>query len=120
LTNVGRPDARSAEIDRPNGVVRSFQVSRYKVEPSEPSRACNLLAKDDCRTELRDKMEEGGPEVPLVSSPKSAACRAERLAGTGAGPGGALVGPSGLPEGVTPGSNSCEPMALVVSEKIDW
>jgi len=30
-----RAEARSAGIDRPDGVARSFQVSVYKVEPTE-------------------------------------------------------------------------------------
>mgnify|MGYP003338890493 FL=1 len=33
LSDVRRTDARSAEIERPDGVVRCFHVSVYKVEP---------------------------------------------------------------------------------------
>lgn len=58
---MGRADARSAEIDRPAGVGRSFQVSLYKVEPSEAVLARNLLAKDDARAALSDEMVEGRP-----------------------------------------------------------
>jgi hypothetical protein len=47
LTDVRRTDARSAQIGRPNGVTRSFQVREYSVEPSEPSLARNLFAKED-------------------------------------------------------------------------
>jgi hypothetical protein len=61
LPDVGRADARSAEIDRRAGVTRSFQVSLYKVEPSEAVLARNLLAKDDWRAALADEMVEGGP-----------------------------------------------------------
>jgi hypothetical protein len=35
LSDVRRADARSAQISRPAGVARSFQVSLYKVEPTE-------------------------------------------------------------------------------------
>jgi hypothetical protein len=52
LSDVGRADARSAGIDRPDGVARSFHVSLYKVEPSEAVFARNLLAKDDWRAAL--------------------------------------------------------------------
>ena len=73
-----RPDARSAKIDRPAGVIRSFQVSLYKVEPSKAVLARNLFTKDDWRAALADEVVEGGPEVPLVSKPAAFACRAER------------------------------------------
>jgi hypothetical protein len=56
-----RADARSAEIDRPAGVARSFQVSLYKVEPSEAVLARNLLAKDDGRATLLDEPVKGRP-----------------------------------------------------------
>jgi hypothetical protein len=42
----------------------------------------NLLAKYDCRLALRDEVVPMRPEVPLISSPCSSACRAERLART--------------------------------------
>jgi hypothetical protein len=61
LSDVGRTDARSAGIDRPAGVSRSFQVSLYKVKPSEAVFARNLLAKDDWRAALRDEPMEGWP-----------------------------------------------------------
>ena len=100
LTDVGSAEARSAGIDRPEGVARCFHVSLYKVEPAEAVLARNLLSKDDCRTALAYEMEPERPEVPLVSKPAALACRGERLAGAGAGPHGAVVVPSGLPEGV--------------------
>jgi len=51
-----RTDARSAQIDRPAGVARSFQVSLYEVEPSKAVLARNLLAKDDARSALLDEV----------------------------------------------------------------
>src|SRR5690606_17741998 len=74
------------KIDRPAGVTRDFQVRLYKVEPSEAVLACNLLAKNDCRTALLDEVEPGRPKMPLVSKSCSFACRAERLARATAGP----------------------------------
>lgn len=38
LADVRRPDARSAQIDRPCGVTLRFQVSEYNVEPSKSVR----------------------------------------------------------------------------------
>ena len=35
LPDVRRTEARSAGINRPAGVTRTFQVSLYKVEPSK-------------------------------------------------------------------------------------
>jgi hypothetical protein len=58
---MGRADARSAEINRPAGVARSFQVSLYKVEPAEAVLARNLLAKDDWRAALADEVVESRP-----------------------------------------------------------
>jgi hypothetical protein len=80
LPDVGRTEARSAGINRPEGVSRSFHVSLYKVEPSKAVFARNLFAKDDCRLALLDEIVEVRPEVPLVIKPCSFACRAERLA----------------------------------------
>jgi hypothetical protein len=117
---MGRPEARSAGIDRPEGVTRCFQVSRYKVEPSKAVLRCNLLAKDDWRIRLLDEPMEGGPQVPLVIKPAAFACRAERLAWAGSGPDRFVVGPSGLSEGERPDADAGEPMALNKSGKVVW
>jgi hypothetical protein len=61
LSDMRRTDARTAGIDRPEGVVRSFHVSLNKVEPSEAVLARNLLAKNDWRAALLDKVERCGP-----------------------------------------------------------
>ena len=55
VSDVGRPDARSRENDRPAGVVQRFHVSLNKVEPSEAVLARNLLAKDNWRQKLRNE-----------------------------------------------------------------
>lgn len=112
LPDVRRAEARSAGIRRPDGVARSFQVSVYKVEPSEAVLARNLLAKDDVRAALLDEMMERGPKVPLVIEPAAFACRAERLAGAGAGPDRAVVSPSSKAQGVRPDSNASEGVEL--------
>ena len=52
LPDVRRTDARSAQICRPDGVLRTFQVSEYSIEPSKGIRTCNLLTKNDCRAAL--------------------------------------------------------------------
>jgi len=54
-------EARSAGIDRPEGVARSFHVSLYKVEPSQSVLACNLLAKNKPSGALFDEPVEGRP-----------------------------------------------------------
>jgi hypothetical protein len=61
LPDVGRADARRAEIERPIGVARSFQVSLYKVDPSKSVFARNLLTKDDVRLALLDEVVESWP-----------------------------------------------------------
>jgi hypothetical protein len=58
---VWRADARSAEIDRPAGVARSFQVRLNKVEPAETVLARNLLSRDVRRAALLDEIVEVRP-----------------------------------------------------------
>jgi hypothetical protein len=67
-------EARSAGIDRPEGIALSFQVSLYKVEPSESVFARNLLAKDDWRAALRDETEPHWPQVSLVVESATFSC----------------------------------------------
>lgn len=105
-------DARSAQIGRPDGVARSFQVSRYKVEPSEPILACNLLAKDDWRHTLSDEREPDGPEVARVVDAFTFPGGAERLTGTGTCPDRPVVGPPGEPEREAPSADAGEEVAL--------
>jgi hypothetical protein len=100
LPDVVRAEARSAGINRPKGVARAFHVRLNKVEPSKAVCTRNLFAKADDRTDGADEVVEGWPKVPLVSKPSAFACRAERLAGAGACPDGALVGPPGAAQGV--------------------
>src|SRR5690606_29187721 len=61
LSDMRRTEARSAGIDRPAGVARSFQVSLYKVEPAKSVFARNLLAKDDWRAAVFNKPVEVRP-----------------------------------------------------------
>lgn len=59
LTDMRAAEARSAQIARPEGVARSFQIVRYKIEPVH--RARNLLSKHDWRSALLDKPEPRRP-----------------------------------------------------------
>jgi hypothetical protein len=118
LTDVRRTDARSAQIDRPAGVTRSFQVSLYKVEPSEAVAACNLLAKYRDRLALINEVEPCWPQMPLVNKPNSFACRAERLAGARACPNWAIVMPPSAAQGVAPNPDAGEEMTLSVSAQV--
>jgi hypothetical protein len=118
LADVRRTDARSAEIDRPCGVARSFQISEYKVEPLKAVLACNLLANDNIRLALGDELEEERPEVSVVGEAALLPRRRERLAGTGTGPDGSVVGPSSEPEGVRPSANPGEEMRGNKSAKV--
>lgn len=118
LADVRRTDPRSAEIDSPAGVTRCFQVSVYKVEPTEAVLARNLLAKDDARLALCNEVVPRWPEVPLVNKPSAFACRAERLARAGAGPNRSVIQPSGSAQGVGPDADPGEKMALCVGSKV--
>jgi hypothetical protein len=74
--------ARSAKIDGCDGISHCLQVHTYSGEPLLPCNlACNLLAKDDCRAALLNKVAEHGPEVSLVVGACLLARAGERLAG---------------------------------------
>jgi hypothetical protein len=112
LPDVRRADARSAGIRRPDGVTRSLQVSRNKVEPREARAARNLFAKHDVRAALADEPEPVGPEVPGVGKASGFARCAERLARAGAGPDGPVVRPAGAAQRVAPHPDSGKEVAL--------
>jgi hypothetical protein len=113
-----RPEARSAGIDRPDGVTRCFQVSTNKVEPSKSVRACNLLAKDNVRSALANEPRPVRPEMALITEATFTSCRGEGLAGAGAGPDGAIVGPARKPEGIRPDPDASEEVALTESSQV--
>jgi hypothetical protein len=106
--------ARRAQIKRCCGVTLAFQVRTYSIEPGECSRASNLLAKERVRSALADEPEQCWPEMARISCASSLACCAERLAGAGAGPDGAIVGPARESQGSGPSADAGEEMALGV------
>jgi hypothetical protein len=116
LPDVRTAEARSAQIARPKGVVRVFQISRYKIEPIE--RACNLLSNNDWRAALADEFEPSGPEMSFVGKAFLLACTAEGLAGTASRPDGTVICPSGLAQGVTPDTDARKEVALVEIKKV--
>ena len=118
LADVRGADARSAQICRPDGVARCFQVSVYSVEPAKAVLARNLLSKDDWRAALCDEAVELRPEVPVVVETFALSGGAEGLAGAGAGPDGPVVGPSGETEGVGPDADTGEEVALGVAVEV--
>jgi hypothetical protein len=100
--------ARRAKIERPSGVTLGFQVRTYSIEPAEGIRASNLLAKERVRSALADEPEPCWPEVARISRASSLACCAERLAGAGAGPDGAVIWPAGESQGMRPATDPGE------------
>jgi hypothetical protein len=118
VPSVRGADARSREYGRPDGVVFSFQISRYKVEPVAANRCVNLLAKDDARAALADEPMPGGPEVPLVIKRSSFACRGERLARTGTGPNRSSIRPSGESKRERPTADTGEEVGLGVAAHV--
>jgi hypothetical protein len=112
LPDVRSADARRAQIRRPNGVTRSFQISRNSVEPREAICARNLLSKDDWRAALADEPEPFRPEMPSVFTASLPAGGAERLARTTSRPNGKLVWNACESERVAPDADSGEEVAL--------
>ncbi len=111
-------DARSWDIERPDGVVRSLQVSEYKVEPSESVLARYLLSNDDSRSTGSDEPEPLRPEVALIGEASPLPGLRERLAGTAAGPHVDVVGPSGVSQGTGPDADAAEEVALPVAGNV--
>jgi hypothetical protein len=58
------------------------------------------------------------PQVSGVVEAEARARRRERLAGAGAGPAGAVVRPSGEPQGVGPSADASEEVALGIAVKV--
>jgi hypothetical protein len=61
VSDVRRPEARSRQTARCEGVTFTFQVRLNKVEPSMADRRFNLLTKDNRRSSLANEPEPGGP-----------------------------------------------------------
>jgi len=115
LSDVRRPDARSAQIGGPDGIAQSFQVSAYSGEPCAASRARNLFAKCDCSFAEGDEVAEDGPEVALVFFAETFARAGEWLAGAGTCPNRSRVGPAGEPQGKGPTTDAGEEVLLGVT-----
>jgi hypothetical protein len=118
LPSVRGSEARSADIDRPAGVIRVIQVRLNSVEPSESVNGRNLFPKANDRSSCLDEAKELWPKMPFVVERFAFAGRAEGLAGARPGPDFAVVGPSCETQGVTPDSDSSEEVALGVSSEI--
>jgi len=95
LPDVRRPDARSAQIGRPNGIAQRFQVSAYSGEPATSKRARSLLPKNEERVALSDEPQKLRPEMSLIFRPAPLASSAESLAGARACPDRNVIWPSG-------------------------
>lgn len=106
------PDAMCAEYDRPEGVIRSFQVCRYSIEPTMSNRAFNLFTKDDVRATLVNEVKECWPEMPLIFNSFLFPGGTEGLTGARARPDGIIGRPSGKLERVTPTANPGKEVAL--------
>jgi hypothetical protein len=113
-----RPDARSAEIDRPAGVTRTVQVRLNKVEPRQSVNGRNLLAKANDRSSCFDETKELWPKMPFVVERFTFAGRAEGLAGTASGPDFSVVWPASKPERIGPDPDAGEEMALSISVEL--
>lgn len=118
LADVRGTEARSAKIERPDGVVLRFQVRLNNVEPSESVLWRNLFAKDRYRLSRGDEPEPLRPKMSVVSNAFLFPRDRERLAWAGAGPDPAIIGPSGKPEGIAPNCNARKEMALPVGAKV--
>jgi hypothetical protein len=104
--------ARSRQITRPDGIAEFFQVKRYSIEPLNPIRACNLLAKDRCRAALADETVEFRPEMPFVFLTAAFTCTRKRLARAGPGPNWPVFWPSSELESKGPSPDASKEVAL--------
>jgi hypothetical protein len=115
---VERADARSRQIDRPDGVVDVLQVKANTVEPRPCSLARNLFTKHRDRVALSYEPEPAIPKIARIVGAKGLTSPRPRLAGTGAGPDGSVIWPSCEPQGVAPSSDAGEEMALNKSGEV--
>jgi hypothetical protein len=120
LTDVECGDDRCAHINRPEGVIRCFQVERNTIEPSKSVRARNLFTKADERAELLNELEPRRPKVARIVGASAFPGRAERLAGAGSGPGLSVIWPASESERIRPSSDAGEEMALVEASEVSW
>jgi hypothetical protein len=77
-----RPDASSTQIDAPDRIGTSFQVSSYSGEPLKSILPANLLASDDWRAALRNEAVKLRPKVSFIVCSGVFSSLAEGLAGT--------------------------------------
>jgi hypothetical protein len=115
-----RAVAASRGTDRPHGVTFTLQVKRHMIEPIVAQSGLNLLAKANDRAALADEPEERRPQMSLVRSPASFACRAERLAWAASGPHRPVIGPPGASQSIRPGTETGEEMTLGISHNVCW
>lgn len=118
LTDMRREDARSAQIRRPAGVILTFQISEYSIEPSEGNPACNLFAKDDCRMALADEGEPVWPEVARIEDAFPLPCGTEWLAWAASRPYLSVFRESREPQRERPSSDAAEEVALSISANV--
>jgi hypothetical protein len=118
LSDMGRADARSAQICRPDSVTQFFQISRYSIEPFTSVFAARLFAKDDCRATLVDEGVELRPEVPFVFLTAAFTGTRNRLTRHTCGPDAFGIRDSREPEGFCPSGNSGKEMTLPVLNKV--
>ena len=117
LSDMRCPDARSAQIGRPDGIARCFHVSAYSGEPLPSSKARNLFSKDNWRAALCNEPVDLRPAMSWVVGPSSSSGDAEGLAGAAPCPNRGICRPSAL-EREGPATDACEEVALGVSIEV--
>jgi hypothetical protein len=112
---MGRTDPRSAQTRSRAPIIHSCQVIEYSPEPFPASRACNLLAKDNCRATLPDETVELGPQVPSVHDAPAFSDGGEWLTRATARPNsGNVIWHLGELEGIGPSADTGEEVTLGV------
>lgn len=76
---MARTDIRSSNEQRRNSVAHAFEISPDGIE-SKSKVPCDVLQKDDGRTNLLHHSENMGPQVARIVCSTTAAGGAERLA----------------------------------------
>jgi hypothetical protein len=120
LPDVRRADAVCAQHSLPDGVTLRFQVCRHMVEPPEPSRARNLLSKDDWRAALSDEPKPRRPEMTGIVEALAFAGAGEWLAGAASRPNRSVSGPACKLEREVPSGDASEPVAAREASEVSW
>ena len=114
LPDVRGTDAVCSKYNEPEGVTFRFQVSLNSIDPSEPNSMWHLFANEQDRSFCLDQVEEGWPEMSLVTLRLFSPCDRPGLTRERCCPNGSSSGKACEVESPCPSADSIEEKELAV------